>query len=154
MPLPEADIYFMTGDMLPNFRPHVIEAPGGGRVEWQPSLELIGEPRSPKPEGNLITMRLDHQHEEKMQEEYLAHMGLGYVRRLLGSPKAPVVVCRGNHDFTDISPMVAGGPGRTYEVTNDPTKVLDVAGLKVGGFRGMGLHRGQTSSRKTSSRAG
>jgi Icc-related predicted phosphoesterase len=144
MPLPEADIYFMTGDMLPNFRPHVIEVPGGGRVEWQPSLELIGQAQPPMPKGNLITLRLDHQHEERMQVAYLDYMGLGYVRRLLGSPKAPVVVCRGNHDFTSLSPMVAGD-GLTYAITNDPTKVLEVAGLKVGGFRGMGLHRGRWS---------
>lgn len=79
-----------------------------------------------------------------MQEAYLAHKGLGYVRRLLGSPNAPVVVCRGNHDFTSLSPMVGGG-GLVYAITNDPTRAQAVAGLRVGGFRGMGKHRGRWS---------
>lgn len=139
--LPAADIYFLTGDMLPNFRPHRIEVPGGQIVEWQPDLELLGEPRQVKPSGVLITLRLDHAHEAQMQERYMAFRGHGYVRKLMGNPKAPVVICRGNHDFTSLAPMVEGGP--IYEIGHDPFQMHEVEGLRVGGFRGMGKHRGR-----------
>jgi Icc-related predicted phosphoesterase len=146
--LPEADVYFITGDMLPNFRPHVIEVEGGSKVEWQPNMEMIGPVTAPKPAGVTMALRLDHGHEARMQTLYLKHNGLGYLRCRMKSPQAPVVVCRGNHDFVSIAPMVLGGDssfGPVYEVSNDPTRTFDVAGLKVGGFRGMTKHRGRWS---------
>ena len=139
--LPKADLYVLTGDMLPNFRPHEIEVPGGHIVEWQPDMELLGETSEKKPEGVLRSLRLDHDHEAHMQRQFLAHMGYGYVRDMMDSPEAPVVVCRGNHDFTSLEPMVAGGP--VYEIDHDPGQVHTIDLMRIGGFRGMGKHRGR-----------
>jgi Icc-related predicted phosphoesterase len=141
--LPEADLYIISGDMLPNFRPHIIEVKSGSHVEWQPDMELLGEDTKPKPNGVTVNLRLDHRHEAKMQGLYRIHKGFGHIRRLMKSPDAPVVVCRGNHDFVSLYPLVLGGP--TFEVSNDPTRVFDVLGLRVGGFRGMTKHRGRWS---------
>lgn len=141
--LPKADLYVITGDMLPNFRRHVIELPGGHTVEWQPDMKLVGGAPEKKPRGNLITLKLDPAHEAKMQARYLSHKGTGYLRDLMGSPNAPVVVCRGNHDFTSLVPMVLGGP--VFDICHDPDRTHSVCGLRIGGFRGMTKHRGRWS---------
>jgi Icc-related predicted phosphoesterase len=140
--LPEADIYFFTGDMLPNFRPHVIEVAGGSRVEWQPDMELIGQVSEPKPEGVLVTKTLDHKHEAHMQQAYLFEKGYGHLSHLMGNPDAPVVMCRGNHDFTSYSNAFTSA---VYEIGRLSERATTVEGLRIGGFRGMTLHRGRWS---------
>lgn len=56
-------------------------------------------------------------------------------RQYFGSPKAPVVVCRGNHDFISLG-RIFGKGGDVYEVNTKATH-FTVAGIRFGGFRGI-----------------
>jgi len=141
--LPPADLYACTGDMLPNFRIFDIEVAGGRTVSWEQNLDLLGEPSVPQPAGPFVKPPPDPEREERLQTRYLAWMGHGHGRALFGTPDAPVVCCRGNHDFTDLAPMFAGGP--VFEIGEDPTRTWSFAGSTFGGVRGMRKHRGRWS---------
>jgi Icc-related predicted phosphoesterase len=56
------------------------------------------------------------------------------LRRFLGSPEAPVVVVRGNHDYVDIGPYFGG---EYFEIDDDCTRTVEYCGLKFGGLRGI-----------------
>jgi Icc-related predicted phosphoesterase len=56
------------------------------------------------------------------------------LRVSFGSPKAPVVCVRGNHDFTPLSILFRGGP--VFEI-NEPNDVYEFGGLRFGGCRGI-----------------
>lgn len=110
--IPEADIYICTGDMLPN------------------------DPRIEDDWGRGWTRVIDHKHEEEYQWNWFTrkfdHKGKTF-RKFLGSPDAPVICVRGNHDFTNLAPCFGG---EVYEV-QDPSEVFEVKGLRIGGFRGI-----------------
>lgn len=55
------------------------------------------------------------------------------MREIMGNPDAPVVVCRGNHDFTDLTPLFGG---HVMEVGSEPTSFA-VLGLRIIGVRGV-----------------
>jgi len=55
-------------------------------------------------------------------------------RSFLGSPDAPVVVVRGNHDFINLGPHFGG---EYFEVNLDSHRSVEYCGLKIGGFRGI-----------------
>lgn len=105
--LPEADLYVCTGDMFSNFP---VPLPGGG---W----------------------KIDPLRERGLQ---LADAGVfarqGGFRRLMGSPDAPVVCVRGNHDFADLTPLFEGC-NLVHEFVDN--EVIDVLGLQVTGHRGI-----------------
>jgi Icc-related predicted phosphoesterase len=153
MPLPAADLYVCTGDMLPNFRILDIEVPGVGVIPWGENLELLGLSPRTKPIGVLVNPKRppDHAREKRLQADYLAHRGHGYLRRLLGTPDAPVVCVRGNHDFTDLAPAFDGG--ETLEIGLDPTVVfhlvVDGRMLRIGGMRGMAFFHGNWADELT-----
>lgn len=139
MRLPKADLYVVTGDMLPNFalltfrhwdRKHCqnrefVWDPNGPQVD--PSL-----PPSHKPPGDFISRLMEPSRERRLQEMWMAKVGS--YRSLLASPDAPVVCVRGNHDFTDLSPLFKE---YVWEVDEDPTRTTVVCGMKVGGMRGV-----------------
>lgn len=149
MPLPHADLYVCTGDMLPNFRIFVFEVHGVGNVEWEQNMDLLGFPARGKPQaGLLLEKHPPHADREvELQTRYLALQGRGYGRRWLGNPAAPVICCRGNHDFVDLAPMFEGGP--MFEISCDPTRttLVEERGLRlsIGGVRGVKLHVNQWS---------
>lgn len=94
--LPWAKLYICTGDMLENhctFEHEIID----GSLWWR-----------------RIT---DPDKEARLQKTWLRTQvrrgnPVKGLRRLLGNPDAPVVICRGNHDFTDLS---SGFGGEVYE---------------------------------------
>jgi Icc-related predicted phosphoesterase len=53
-----------------------------------------------------------------------------------------VVVCRGNHDFTDIGPYFGGD---VHEIGIDPKPVFEIGGLRFGGMRGIPYMIGEWS---------
>ena len=70
------------------------------------------------------------------REETLQRVELGTVgslRKYLGSPSAPVVVVRGNHDYVDLGSSFGG---EYFEVNTDSSRVVEYFGLKIGGYRG------------------
>lgn len=118
--LPPADLYICSGDVFPNF-PIAVFTTG----IWDPCSG------TPQPSfKNFIRWSIDPVREAQKQQEWLV---ANPIRPFLGSPDAPVVCCRGNHDFTDLSPWFGG---ETYEI-QDPTQVFDVNGIRVGGKRGI-----------------
>jgi len=76
--LPVADLYIVTGDMLPNF-----PVP----VTW-----------------DIVPSR-EREHQNKWIDE---EINRGTYRRLLGNKDAPVVVVRGNHDFVNYGRLFGG----------------------------------------------
>jgi DNA repair exonuclease SbcCD nuclease subunit len=145
--LPAADLYVCTGDMLPNFLIHTIRRPDGTMVAWETNLHLLGGATSEKPSGDTLHRAPDHVREARLQTAYLAAHPNGNLRRCFGTPDAPVICCRGNHDFVDIAPMFAGGP--VFEISEDATRTFvhptPSGPVTVGGFRGMLLYRGEWS---------
>lgn len=149
--LPPADLYVCTGDMLPNFRIHIIDVAGKGTVEWEENLDLLGEPTKAKPDGTLLKMPPRPHHEAELQGRYLDRLGSGSMRKLMADKLAPVVCCRGNHDFVDLAPMFAGGP--VFEISDNPIRIsawhYKEGPIKVGGVRGVKRHHGRWSDELT-----
>ncbi len=150
-PLPHADLYVCTGDMLPNFRVFVFDVAGQGRVEWEHNIDLLGDPSHPPPVGTLIEKKLTRDREITFQTRYLKKMGHGHLRTLFANKDAPVVCCRGNHDYIDLAPAFARGP--TFEISDDPTRTFLWSShndqLRIGGVRGMRRDRGRWSDELT-----
>ncbi len=106
--LPEADVYICTGDML-----------GDDPAIWENfGADYIDAEKSRVWQLDWIKRRL---------EKYPP-------RSFFGSPDAPVVCVRGNHDYTEIAPMFGG---EVYEISMDSTRVFEIDGVTFGGFRGV-----------------
>ncbi len=105
-PLPEADLYICTGDMLPNFTFPI----------------------------DVFTERV---RQKAAQRRLVRDMG-GF-QKYLGSPKAPLVCVRGNHDFVDLAPMFDGCDVQELK----DNEVLTVLGLRITGHRGVPTINGQ-----------
>lgn len=119
IPLPKADLYICTGDMLKNY-------PKMKKVEGINSFGQFGEYYS----REIIPSR-----EEKNQQGWLdKQLKRGGLRRFLGNTDAPIVVVRGNHDFVDLA---QGFGGEVFEINNDCTRVVEFLNLRIGGVRGI-----------------
>lgn len=103
--LPEADLYVCTGDLLPDF--YCTDKYG----KSQPRLERIKQYASMA----------------KLQKH-------GGFRQYLGSPKAPVVCVRGNHDYVELAPLFADC-NLVKEFVNNET--IEILGMKITGHRGI-----------------
>lgn len=101
--LPEATLYICTGDMLPNF-------------------EFVWDDR-------------DLRKEQLAQRRWVNRWAVktGGFPELLGSPRAPVIVVKGNHDFIPLAPLFVGCD--VHELVNN--EVIEVLGLRVTGHRGV-----------------
>lgn len=113
--LPEADVYVCTGDMLLN----------------HPVLDTVPGPTA----GSY---RIDPLRERYQQGRALARWvtRTGGFAPLLGSPDAPVICVRGNHDFDILAPLFVGcGAGAVHELVNN--EAVDVRGLRFTGHRGI-----------------
>lgn len=108
--------------------------------DWHSGLKAVPEadlyictgdmlPNYPTLEGRIVP-----EWEQHLQEEWIEKiLQRGSARMFLRNKDAPVVVVRGNHDFTDLGPLFGG---EVYEIGVEPT-VYDVLGLKIGGIRGI-----------------
>lgn len=112
MKLPPADIYVCTGDMYPDFSAYP----------------------SKKKEISHFKRKSTW-----LQNKFAA--SCPSYRNILGSPDAPVVVVRGNHDFVFLSQLFGG---KVYEIV-DPKDVVEIDGLRFGGMRGIPLIEGAWS---------
>ncbi len=110
--LPEADLYVCTGDMYDNY-PVINRDRRGpmGRYSIHPAREI---------ELQLADARV--------------FVGSGGFRQRLGSPNAPIVCVRGNHDFTDLAPLFEGC-NLVHEFIDN--EVVEVLGLRITGHRGI-----------------
>lgn len=115
--LPEADLYVCTGDELDNYPTRIPDRP------------------DPPPHPPAWRWGIDPVHERGMQkmaiERFVARSGF---RELLGSPDAPVVCVRGNHDFVPLAPLF-GGCNLVHEFQNN--ELIEVLGLRITGHRGI-----------------
>lgn len=110
--LPEADLYVITGDMLDNY-PVKDRDPGSFTYR---------------------EYRIDPAHEREMQDRVLRDfVACGGFRQYLGTPDAPVVCVRGNHDFVDLAPMFAGCAVTEFR----DNEVVEILGVKIAGHRGI-----------------
>lgn len=105
--LPEADLYVCTGDVYDNF-PIPISS-----TAW----------------------RIDPEREAELQlADARAFVRKGGFRQWMGSPNAPVLCVRGNHDFADLSHLF-GGCNLVHEFVDN--EVIEVLGLRITGHRGI-----------------
>lgn len=113
-PLPKADLYICTGDMLPNY-PDIVKS----SHTWSGYDRIISSDK-----------------EARLQTQWLESVvKLGSLRKkFLQNRGAPVVVVRGNHDFVDLGPWFGG---EVFEINEDPTRTVEYCGLRIGGFRGI-----------------
>lgn len=110
--VPEAELYVFTGDMLNNFP--LVKWKGGRMEEWP---------------------RIDAPHEREMQAKSIEKfIEQGGMRRFLGSPDAPIVCVRGNHDFVPIGPLFEGC-NLVHEFVDN--ELIEVGGYKITGHRGI-----------------
>jgi Icc-related predicted phosphoesterase len=149
--LPKADIYVLTGDMLPNFpilhvrtwEPKLLQ---NRIIMWDPNGPSV-DPTIPwggKPKGDIVGRTIDRDREKRLQDLWIKSV-LGSYRQIFATTDAPVIVVRGNHDFTDLAQAVGGD---VWEVSEDPTRTIDIGGLKFGGFRGIPWIAGEWSDEK------
>lgn len=114
--LPEADIYVCTGDMMddyPSVDPYrdPWDIMGGSNWEIRPGNSRL------------------------RQTEAIKHyVKDGGFRPLLGSPDAPIVCVRGNHDFVDIGPLFEGC-NMVHEFMRN--EMIEVLGKRISGHRGI-----------------
>jgi Icc-related predicted phosphoesterase len=106
--LPWADFYICTGDMLWNYPKFDRHYASMHKLQW-----------------------IDPVRECFLQGKDIKRIKF---RRYLGNPDAEVVVVRGNHDFLYLSKMFKGGP---VQEIGPATQIIDVQGLRIGGFRGI-----------------
>ena len=103
--LPEADLYVCSGDMYPDC----------------PSIDKFGQRQK------RIERIKQFSHANKLAAN-------GGFKQYLGSPDAPVICVRGNHDYADLAPLFEGCNLVHEFIVNE---VVEVAGLRVTGHRGI-----------------
>lgn len=86
----------------------------------------------PKTPGNFRSWRIVREHEVECQTDWMAKPN-NQMRTRLGSPDAPIICVRGNHDFVPIAPIFAGC-NVTELVDNE---VHEVLGKRITGHRGI-----------------
>lgn len=122
--LPAADIYVCTGDMYDNY-PKVCFDSYGAFTEINKEKEINCQ--------NHWLKSLKESKKKTLRQKFF------------GSPDAPVVCVRGNHDFIPLSGMFGGD---VFEV-NSPDDMFEVEGIRFSGFRGVGPINGSWSDEKT-----
>jgi len=140
--LPHADLYVVTGDMNYNFPFITTQKPNGVRERKLANVHLLGRPRandyndvnrfSHDWEDRFVCREMVPETEKACQDEFISLQPS--LRECFGNRDAPVVMVRGNHDFTDLSQMVGGN---VWEVSKDSSRSVDIEGWKIGGFRGI-----------------
>lgn len=108
---PPADLYVFTGDMLDNYPVST------GRLSW----------------------KIDREHEVLKQTKEIADLvASGGMRPNLGSPDAPIVCVRGNHDFVPLAGMFAGC-NLVHEFVDNEFIDVTIAGrtIRITGHRGI-----------------
>lgn len=115
--LPEADLYVCTGDMYDNYPVPLMfgsrTCSDGSHANW--TIERTREVALQATDAGVFVA------------------GGGF-RQLMGSPDAPVVCVRGNHDFADLSSLF-GGCNLVHEFVDN--EVIEVLGLRITGHRGI-----------------
>lgn len=132
--LPEADLYIITGDMLDNY-PDVVEITAKHKTN---DMNMFGH------FGSGWTREINPEKEKRLQSEWYEkkfRKKKRTLRTFFGSPDAPVICVRGNHDFVDLGPMFEG---EVYEISKSCYS-YNVLGLDVGGFRGINYIAGEWS---------
>jgi len=124
--LPEADVYVCTGDMLDNYP--ILKRNAG-------AVAVFGS------FGLQYSRTIDHEKEKNCQEQWFKKRFTDRGRPLglrhffpKNCKHNPVVVVRGNHEFTDLGPMFGG---EVFEIGFDSSAAVEYCGLKFGGFRGV-----------------
>jgi hypothetical protein len=111
--LPEADLYICSGDFYPDFPTRVQEEVSQPyqvpRFNW--GIEPLSSSRS---QGLWAGSNFQN---------------------FFGSPDAPIVCVRGNHDFAPLSEYFTQFPGFIFEFIDNET--IEVNGLTITGHRGI-----------------
>lgn len=139
--LPRADLYVLTGDMLPNFGTFWMEDQRDGETRmWRPHdgkvlghFEYEGAIRPP---GYMVRREFNNDHEQHLQALWI-EKNVAEWSDIFGNPDAPVVLVRGNHDFVDLTDLFMLHGGELVEFSEPTDGAMMIAGLTVRGFRGI-----------------
>jgi Icc-related predicted phosphoesterase len=114
--VPEADLYIFTGDMMDNYPT---------REKPLDRLRIDGS----------YGWRISPENERIRQSEAIKHFVRdGGFRGILGSPDAPILCVRGNHDFVDLAALFEGC-NLVHEFVDN--EVIEILGKRVSGHRGI-----------------
>jgi len=122
-PLPEADLYVFTGDMLDNY-------PVKNR-----------DPMSYMYRSWVIDPEREVEVQTRVMYKFAAAGGM---RQFMGSPDAPVLLVRGNHDFVPLTPMFQGCNVIHEFIDNELVEVPGL-GITASGHRGIPFINGRWS---------
>lgn len=132
--MPKGDLYVITGDMLDNYPEVNMESVHSNhKNEWGKIKPEFAD----QYQGSSTRM-IVRDVEIAKQTAWLKAQG--DMRRFLGSPDSPVIVCRGNHDYVDLGPAFSGD---VYEIGNDASVVFEFQGIRFGGVRGINYFQGE-----------
>lgn len=129
--------------MLPNFPLLTFQTDKwkrDGVKHWRANMHLLQAP-CPRPDGYYMDRKLEPTVEYELQRRWIKEVLVSY-RQLFGTPDAPVVCVRGNHDFTDLSEAFGGD---VWEVDLDPSRTVEKLGVRIGGCRGINYIGGEWS---------
>jgi Icc-related predicted phosphoesterase len=149
--LPPADLYICTGDMLPNYPlvkfENIYAQDSDRQFVWCDPLGLEPGATKHRPKNGIYCGRkLWPAREMSLQTQWvMQQVGMnGNVLRheILGEPDAPVIVCRGNHDFINLALMFGGD---VWEVSEKGDEVTTIKGFRIGGARGVNPISGEWS---------
>lgn len=150
MEIPRADLYVVTGDMLPNFPWLRVRKKNGEEVEYNPYDRNLLSPRWPDPNkddvSHVIGRKINWKFEFSSQLDWASKNPF---RKLFDIPdKIPVVCVRGNHDFIPLSYWIGGN---VWEASKNPSEIHEVNGFRFAGFRGINAMEGEWKDEMTAS---
>lgn len=108
IPLPQADIYVCSGNVLP----------------------IISQRNHVK--GRVIGINTDPLRERFEQGRYMRETGS--LRKHMANSQAPLILCRGRHDFLDLAPLA--DHYHYWEVSKDSSRYAEFKGVRFVGLRG------------------
>lgn len=137
--LPSADVYVVTGDMLPNNPTLTIrDRFTPAETKFQLCDPVSTELRFPRPDGYVVGREINFFEEERYQKNWCAKYPF---RDLFGIGDSPVVCVRGNHDFISLGNWIGGD---VFEI-NEPRDQRKIKDVVFGGCRGINFIAGEWS---------
>lgn len=127
--LPEADLYVCCGDMYCNY---LVRDKRSRDLRKYDGWDRVIDPKHER-EMQLAAAQKFSSHEFTTDDPSVDHSDRGF-RAYLGSPDAPMICVRGNHDFIDLAPLF-GGCNLVHEFKMNET--FEFMGLIFTGHQGI-----------------
>lgn len=142
--LEDVDLVICTGDMLPNYPLMEVTWEDGGSRAYHDYHDMYADLDREKDRRVVeFGRRIDPVYEKRRQQAWISEHQIGV--------SCPVVVVRGNHDFTDLSPLFKAPEVFEVQYPIDAHITYIYKGLRIGGFRGIPEIAGEWSDERPES---